>query len=367
MKIALVVGARPNFVKAAPLARALCQRDDVEVLLIHSGQHYDDQMSGRFFDELKLPPPDVNLEVGSGGQAEQIGLTMLRLRPTLATSRADVLVVVGDVNATTAAALTAQEFGIPVAHVEAGLRSFDRTMPEEINRLVVDAVADAHFTTSVHAEANLRREGIPAERICLVGNIMIDALVDNLDAARSLGYPRTLGLADRSYALVTLHRPGNVDLAARLRRLIDVLDRVLGVLPVVFPLHPRTRRRLEEAGMLGRVAAREGLHLLPPLSYREFLALEASAALVITDSGGVQEETTFLGIPCLTVRENTERPETVWEGTNAIVGADVDVIMEAVQTILGGGWKTGRIPALWDGKTAHRIVDELLRRYGGRA
>lgn len=360
MKVALVVGARPNLMKAAPLARELRARSGVRLFLIHTGQHYSSEMSGQFFAELDLPAPDVNLDVGSGPVSEQIGLTMVRLGPVLRAERPDVLVIVGDVNATAATALAAQEHRIPVAHVEAGLRSYDRTMPEEINRVVADALSDLLFTTAREAAANLQREGIAPQRIHFVGNIMIDTLVQHLDAARALDRARDLGLPDRRYTLLTLHRPSNVDTRPALQGLVDLIRWVQGELPLVFPVHPRTQARLAEFGLDGALARWPAVRVLPPLSYREFLSLEAGATLVMTDSGGVQEETTFLGVPCLTLRENTERPITVREGTNEVVGTNLDAIQKAVGTIMAGRWKRGRVPELWDGRTAGRIVDILL-------
>ncbi len=360
MRIGVVVGARPNFMKAAPLIRRLRKRPEVDMMLIHTGQHYDEAMSGRFFEELDIPRPDVQLEIGSGPNAEQIGRTIVRLAPIFHNAALDVLVVVGDVNATAAAAIAAQDARVPVAHIEAGLRSFDRSMPEEINRVLVDAVADLHFTSCRDANENLQREGVRSHRIHFVGNIMIDTLLFYLDEARRLNFGATLDLEGHRFGLLTLHRPSNVDDPRVLGSFVALLGQLQRILPIVFPVHPRTHRRLEDLGLLSTTTALPGVHLVPALSYREFLSLEATATLVLTDSGGVQEETTFLGVPCLTLRENTERPVTVREGTNELVGTRPGAITEAVERIVAGQWKVGRIPELWDGGTAERIVDVLV-------
>jgi len=353
MLITHVVGARPNFMKAAPVIAALEDRPHIEQHLVHTGQHYDANMSQIFFDELGMPEPDVNLEVGSASHAVQTAEVMVRFERVLLDALPDWVLVYGDVNSTVASTLVAAKLGIRVAHVEAGLRSFDRTMPEELNRLVTDQLADLLFTPSVDADANLLREGIPAERVRLVGNVMIDTLVGLLPRARR---PAGLHLSNR-YALVTLHRPSNVDDAKNLRALVAVLAELSRQVQIVFPIHPRTRSRLGawqiEVPPGGRFL------LLEPLGYLEFLALQRDAVVVITDSGGIQEETTYLGVPCLTMRENTERPITVTVGTNTLVGGDTGRLRAEVGRVLSGEAKQGQVPPLWDGKAAERIAAVL--------
>ena len=350
MNILHVVGARPNFMKAAPVVAALARVPGATQVLVHTGQHYDANMSEVFFRQLGLPEPDINLGVGSGSHAEQTARVMLALEPVLTAHRPDLLMVYGDINSTVAAALVAAKLGIPVAHVEAGLRSFDRTMPEELNRLVTDQLADLLFTPSADGDANLAREGIPPARIHLVGNVMIDTLVRLLPQAAP---PAGLALAS-PYALVTLHRPSNVDDAAALRALIAALISLSRELQIVFPIHPRTRQRL--ASWQIDLLAGDRFLLLDPAGYLEFLALQRDALVVITDSGGIQEETTYLGVPCLTMRENTERPVTVAVGTNTLIGQDTERLREEVQAILSGSAKAGAIPPLWDGHAAERIA-----------
>ena len=357
-----VVGARPNFVKIAPLYREVAGRPDLRQVLVHTGQHYDQEMSGVFFDEFGLPEPDVNLEVGSGTHAVQTAQVMTRLEPVLDDVRPDWVVVVGDINSTLAATLVAVKKGIPVAHVEAGLRSFDRTMPEELNRVMTDQVADLLLTPSRDGNENLEREGVDPERIRFVGNVMIDTLDSLLPRARDRwdDIRQRLDLPDR-YALATLHRPGNVDDPAKLREIIQGLGDVAEHLPVLFPVHPRTRDAMAEAGIQPRS---DRLRLMEPQGYVDFMALTAHSALVITDSGGIQEETTYLGIPCLTVRPNTERPVTITEGTNRLVKPTRSAIVDAARQALGEDREPGR-PELWDGKAAGRIVDEILAAGGG--
>ncbi len=354
MKVIHVVGARPNFMKVAPVLRALDTRDGVRQVLVHTGQHYDASMSGVFFEQLGLRPPDVNLGVGSGSHAQQTARVMLAFEEAVLAERPDWVVVYGDVNSTVAAALVAAKLGIRVAHVEAGLRSGDRTMPEELNRLVTDQLSDLLLTPSVDADGNLAREGIPPERIVRVGNVMIDTLIRLLPQAH---LPRGLDL-DGPYALVTLHRPSNVDDEVMLRRIAETLVALSGELRIVFPIHPRTRARLTEWGI--DLLASDGLRILDPLGYLEFLALQRDATVVITDSGGIQEETTYLGVPCLTVRENTERPVTVTIGTNRLVGQDMGALRMAVRGILAGTAPVGGVPALWDGHAGERVADALL-------
>jgi UDP-N-acetylglucosamine 2-epimerase (non-hydrolysing) len=358
MKVAAVVGARPNFVKIAPIVAEMRQYAEFQWTLIHTGQHYDGNMSGRFFAELEIPEPDVNLGVGSGPALTQTAEIMARLAPVLERARPDLVLVVGDVNSTLAGALAAAKMGIPLAHVEAGLRSFDRTMPEEINRLLTDAVADYCFTSEPSANENLVREGVPPGRIHHVGNVMIDTLFRFRDRAAASPIVETLGLVPRGFAVLTLHRPANVDDPAALGRTLGAIACVARELPVIFPVHPRTRSRLD--AVLGRPAGRTGLRPVEPLGYFDFVQLMASAALVLTDSGGIQEETTALGIPCLTLRPCTERPITVTQGTNRIVGTDPDKIAVAWADIRRGQWPAGRLPELWDGKAASRIVRALL-------
>ncbi len=341
-----VVGARPNFVKAAPVLRAIKQTG-IRQTLVHTGQHYDHKMSDVFFTQLSIPDPDVNLGVGSGSHAAQTADIMRLFEPVVLERKPDMVLVYGDVNSTVAAALVCAKLLIPVAHVEAGLRSFDRTMPEEINRIVTDRISNLLFTPSADGDLNLKHEGVEQERIHLVGNVMIDSLIQLLPAARSC--PKN-GFPDR-FALVTLHRPSNVDDSHSLRRVLDSLVEVSGQLDIIFPVHPRTRQRIMEFGINV-----ERLHLLEPMPYIEFLSLQSRAAVVITDSGGIQEETTYLGIPCLTLRNNTERPVTVEVGTNVLVGEDKSKLDAELGNILAGNAKKGAVPPLWDGHTGDRIA-----------
>jgi UDP-N-acetylglucosamine 2-epimerase (non-hydrolysing) len=364
LKVLNVVGARPNLMKMAPLVAEMARYPDIQQTLVHTGQHYDASLSQVFFDDLGLPRPDITLGVGSGTHAEQTARVMVGIEQVLAELRPDVVVVVGDVNSTLACAITAAKLWIPVAHVEAGLRSFDRTMPEEINRIVTDAVSDFLFTTSRDADANLEREGIEPDKIFFVGNTMIDTLQRHRQRAAALGMPQHMGLQPGEYALITLHRPSNVDDPDVFGGILDTLHAVQRCLPVLFPLHPRTASRLEEFGLLESLAAAPDLHCLEPQGYLAFLDLMMHARLVLTDSGGVQEETTILGVPCLTLRENTERPVTVLEGTNMLVGTDPQRILEAVDAVLAGEGKHGGIPELWDGRAAERIVAVLREELG---
>ncbi|MGA2005276.1 MAG: UDP-N-acetylglucosamine 2-epimerase (non-hydrolyzing) [Terriglobales bacterium] len=351
MNIFHIVGARPNFMKVAPVLSALKGRKNVTQTLIHTGQHYDASMSDVFFQQLGIPDPDINLAVGSGSHAKQTAEIMVRFEPVVLERKPDLVLVYGDVNSTVATTLVCAKLGVPVGHVEAGLRSFDRTMPEEINRLVTDQLADLLFTPSEDGDENLRKEGIPAEKIFRVGNVMIDSLVRLLPVAQKI---TRAGLPER-YALVTLHRPANVDDSATLKEILGSLLEVNRDLSVVFPAHPRTRQRIADFGLHPGQ-----LRLLDPLPYIDFLALQTRATVVITDSGGIQEETTYLGIPCLTVRDNTERPVTVSMGTNVLVGRDRDKLRSEFSKVLSGKAKKGAVPPLWDGHTGERIADVLV-------
>jgi len=390
-KIILVAGARPNFMKIAPLVQAFVafneqkkngkgknkriKKRNFQYLLVHTGQHYDEGMSGFFFRDLGLPEPDIYLGVRSGTHAEQTAQIMIAFEKVCLEKRPNLVVVVGDVNSTVACALVAAKLLIPVAHVEAGLRSFDRTMPEEINRLITDQISDFLFTTCEDANRNLLHEGIPKEKIHFVGNVMIDTLLDHLEMAEKSEIIERLGLAQdggiKKYALLTLHRPSNVDDPVVLKRLFGALNEIALKIPIIFPVHPRTLKRLQEfklkrlinyvdkseINVSGRVIA------MPPLGYLDFLCLMSKAALVLTDSGGIQEETTILGVPCLTLRNNTERPVTVREGTNFVVGNDPRRIKEKALDILENGIRRRRIPKYWDGKAAERIVKILTKSF----
>jgi UDP-N-acetylglucosamine 2-epimerase (non-hydrolysing) len=358
VKVTAVVGARPNFVKIAPILRALRECPEVACTLVHTGQHYDGSMSGSFFEELDIPPPDVNLGVGSGANAVQTAEVMSRLVPVLEADPPDLVLVVGDVNSTVAAALTAVKMNLRVAHVEAGLRSFDRTMPEEVNRVLTDAVSDLCFITEPEAHDNLLREGVPAERIHHVGNVMIDTLFRFRERAAASPVLDTLGLTPGQFAVLTLHRPSNVDEPGSLARLLHAIGPIQQEIPIVFPVHPRTRNRLRQIPDVAISGA--GLLAVEPLGYLDFLQLMANARCVLTDSGGIQEETTALGIPCLTLRRNTERPITVTQGTNRLVGGDPAAITGAWDEIRHGRWPAGRLPELWDGKAAERIARVIV-------
>jgi UDP-N-acetylglucosamine 2-epimerase (non-hydrolysing) len=365
--ILCVVGARPNFMKIAPIIRAMNgATSPIPVRLLHTGQHYDQQMNDQYFQSLGIPRPDINLEVGSASHAIQTAEIMRRFEPVLDLEKPAAVLVVGDVNSTLACALVASKKGVAVIHVEAGLRSFDRTMPEEINRVLTDQISDKLFTTEKNARENLLREGVNGTKIHFVGNVMIDTLRYSVDQAvpatdllsRYGAYGANREWAQKGFAVLTLHRPSNVDDPGVLRHLLDTVVEVSRRLPVVFPVHPRTRARIEQAG-LGAVLKASAVFDTPPLDYLEMLGLMKAARVVLTDSGGLQEETTALGIPCITLRENTERPITVEDGTNTIVGLDRARILEIVDDVLLTGGKAGRLPELWDGRASQRIVTVL--------
>jgi len=358
IRVLAVAGARPNFMKIAPLMHEFARRPSrFEPILVHTGQHYDSSMSDSFFRDLGIPEPDVNLGVGSGSHGEQTAQVLMKIERLLIERKPQLVLVVGDVNSTLAATLAAVKLNIPVAHVEAGLRSGDREMPEEINRILTDTVSHWLFTTEAAAETNLLREGVAADRIHFVGNVMIDTLLKHRERARKLDTLERLGLTPGKYALLTLHRPSNVDSPDRLRKLFDVFERLNTELPVVFPVHPRTANAIQRD--LGGV--QPNLKMTAPLGYLEFLRLMMDAQMVLTDSGGIQEETTALGVACLTLRDSTERPVTVSEGTNTLVGTDPAEIEKAIGKLRQAGPPEGRRPALWDGKAAKRIIDILER------
>jgi UDP-N-acetylglucosamine 2-epimerase (non-hydrolysing) len=361
-----VVGARPNFMKMAPILRALASHEPpIPALLLHTGQHYDHGMSEQLFVDLGLPKPDINLEVGSGSHAVQTAEVMKRFEPVIDEHKPSCVLVVGDVNSTLACTLVAVKRGVPVAHVEAGLRSYDRKMPEEINRVLTDQVADRLYTTERSALDNLLREGVAAERVVFTGNVMIDSLLDSrararsaADTLRSHGQDARLLEHANGYAVVTMHRPSNVDSPEVLRALLETLSTVSKQLPLVFAMHPRTRSNIERFGLNGLLDP-SAVAILPPQGYLEMVGLMDGAKMVLTDSGGLQEETTALGVPCLTMRENTERPITVEQGTNTMVGRDRAAILGGVAEILAGRGKTGRVPEYWDGQAAKRIAADL--------
>ncbi len=360
--IHLIAAARPNFMKVAPLYHALKSERWCRTLLVHTGQHYDVDMSDAFFRDLGLPAPDHHLGIGSGTHAEQTAGVMVAYERICTDAPPDWIIVVGDVNSTVACALAAKKLCLPVAHLEAGLRSRDRTMHEEINRLVTDAISDVLWTPSPDADENLRCEGVPAERISQVGNIMIDSYELLRERIKASATRDRFGLPPQGYGVLTLHRPSNVDSEAALGPLVAAVEEMSRRIPVVFAVHPRSRQRLAQFGFLARLESAPDVHLARPMGYVEFAGLVREARFVATDSGGIQEETTYLGIPCLTLRENTERPITVDEGTNRLVCAET--LVAAVDEILAGNWPAGQRPALWDGHTAGRIVADLKVRSG---
>jgi len=357
-----VAGARPNFMKLAPVVRAVTRQACLAPRIVHTGQHYDEAMNQVFFTELGIPEPDVHLEVGSGSHGAQTARILERYEAHLLRERPAATVVFGDVNSTLACSLAAVKLGVPVAHVEAGLRSFDRTMPEEINRLLTDAVSELLLVSEHSGLVNLKREGVPENKARLVGNVMIDTLLARLDAARERGAARRLGLSDRSYGLVTLHRPSNVDDPRTLRRLLDLLHELARALPLVFAVHPRTRAAAEHAGFGARLASGQArLICLGPQGYVDTLSLAVGARVVLTDSGGLQEECSVLGVPCLTLRDSTERPITVELGTSRLVGNDAERITAAFHEALAGNWPSGKPIPLWDGQAGERVAAELAR------
>lgn len=368
MKLILVAGARPNFMKIAPLMHALKNHPTIQALLVHTGQHYDVKMSGQFFEELNIPTPDINLEVGSASHGVQTARIMEGFEKVCVDEKPDYVLVVGDVNSTAACTLVAAKMGIKTIHYEAGLRSNDRTMPEEINRLVTDAISDIFITTSVDADDNLLKENIPASKIFMLGNLMIDSLVAQLPKAQQtelrfslLNRDKTIELnkefTEKSYGVMTFHRPGNVDSKESLTSLVHIWGKISETVPLVFPVHPRTYKNIQLFGLQEVIDAYPNLYFIEPLGYMQFIHLVSKSMFALTDSGGIQEETTYLNIPCLTVRPNTERPVTVWEGSNKLI--KLDEIQDEVQLIVAGKGKTGHTPKFWDGKTAGRIVNLL--------
>ena len=365
MKIACVVGARPNFMKIAPILEAMKNYPQLQPILVHTGQHYDYEMSGVFFEDLDIPEPDIYLGMGSGSHAVQTAKIMIEFEKVVLEHKPNLVLVVGDVNSTLACALVAAKLHIPVAHVEAGIRSFDKSMPEEINRILTDAVSDYLFVPSEHGCANLRREGLPEEKIFLVGDVMIDTLLENKDKAAATLILDELGLQKGKYALMTMHRPHNVDIKENLIKILQAIQEIQNRIQIVFPMHPRTRRRIEEFQLGEKLSDMKNLVVIEPIGYLRFFNLIMNARFVLTDSGGMQQETTVLGIPCLTLRENTERPETIDEGTNTLVGNNTQRIIEESFKILNGQGKTGTYPELWDGRAAERIVRLINKESGG--
>ncbi|TWU54506.1 UDP-2,3-diacetamido-2,3-dideoxy-D-glucuronate 2-epimerase [Rubripirellula tenax] len=364
-RFAIVAGARPNFMKIAPILRQLDARESLVTTLIHTGQHYDRNLSDVFFDDLGIRRPDLSLNVGSGSHARQTADVMVAIEDVLVEAAKrnepyDRLVVVGDVNSTMAAAIAATKVHVPVAHVEAGLRSFDRSMPEEINRMVTDSISDLLLCSEPAGVENLIREGHPQSRVHLVGNVMIDTLLVHLEKAKSQNTLSRLGLSPQNYGVVTLHRPSNVDDPKMLHELLEVLAGISNQLPLVFPVHPRTRARITEFGFESMLASNAQLRLLDPMGYLEFLCLTSQAKVIVTDSGGLQEESTALDVPCLTMRENTERPVTCDEGSGTLIGQSASKLRQQLESVLAGTYKVGKCPTLWDGNAAVRIADALV-------
>jgi len=361
MKVVNIVGARPNFVKIAPLMHAMNDSSKIEPVLLHTGQHYDYNMSESFFKELEIPEPDVHLNVGSDSHGKQVAKIMKKFDDYCEKESPDLVVVVGDVNSTMACSLVAVKRHIKVAHVEAGIRSFDRSMPEEINRIVTDSVADLLLPPSKDAIENLKKEGHTEDNIFLVGNIMIDTLLKQQNKIRKSEILEQLDLQKKEYALLTLHRPSNVDDVSELTNIIDAIEDIQQKIKIIFPVHPRTKCKIEEFELSARTDKMKNFIMTDPLGYSDFGKLVYDSRFVLTDSGGIQEETTVYGIPCITLRENTERPITVWEGTNELVGSNTDLIVNYAIKILDDKWKTGKVPELWDGKTSERIVNILTQ------
>jgi UDP-N-acetylglucosamine 2-epimerase (non-hydrolysing) len=357
IKVICVCGARPNFMKIAPLMRAFKENDGFKTFLVHTGQHYDEKMSKLFFDELGIPKPDINLEVGSGSHAQQTAEIMKRFEPVVLEYKPDYVLVVGDVNGTIACGLVAVKLGVKLIHVEAGLRSFDRDMPEEINRILTDRISDLLFVTEQSGVDNLRNEGVDSNKVHLVGNVMIDTLLANKGKAEKSDVLKRLGLSKGKYAVITLHRPSNVDDMTRFEEIITAFETIEKEIKLVFPIHPRTRNNIKGTNLEKRVGAMSNLLLLEPVGYLDFLCLMSNAALVMTDSGGIQEETTILGVPCMTLRENTERPVTITEGTNRLVRITSEDILKNYRQIMAGrdGYKS-KVPKFWEGKAAERIA-----------
>ena len=364
IKVMNVVGARPNFMKIAPIQRVMNTYENIQPFLVHTGQHYDERMSKFFFEDLQLPKPDVYLNVGSGSHATQTARIMMEFEKVVEREKPDLVLVVGDVNSTAACSLVAVKMGVKVGHVEAGLRSFDRTMPEEINRLVTDAISDLLFVTEKSGMENLKKEGIPDQKVHFVGHVMIDSLIYFAEKAKDSPIMEKLGVSPKDYALVTLHRPSNVDNKENFTKILDAFEEIQESIRIIFPIHPRSRKMIENFGLLERVQRMKNFELLEPLGYLDFMKLMHNARLLLTDSGGIQEETTYLGIPCVTLRENTERPVTIDVGTNVLVGTDTDKIIMATKNILDGNGKKGQIPELWDGRAAERIVKIISEELG---
>ena len=365
--IHLVAGARPNFIKSAPLLRQLqLHPERFETLLVHTGQHYNYELSQLFFEQLKMRKPDIYLDVGSGSHAFQTAQIMIKVEELLIEQKPDLVIVFGDVNSTMAAAIVAAKLCIDIAHVEAGLRSFDNTMPEEINRIITDRLSQYLFVTEESGIRNLQNEGTADSRIFFAGNIMIDSLIDNFKLAGKSTILNELSLKPREYAALTLHRPANVDDEATLKKIFAILAKIGKSISIVFPCHPRTHKRLKEFGLLNNIN-KDSLKIIEPIGYLDFLKLQSESKFVLTDSGGIQEETTYMRIPCITLRENTERPVTVEAGSNTLTGIDKAKILDAVNQIISGNYKAGSVPELWDGQAAKRIVDVLLENLHGNS
>ena len=365
MKILNIVGARPNFMKIAPLMEQYKHHSSIEPVLVHTGQHYDEKMSDLFFRQLGIPEPDINLEIGSGSHAVQTAEIMKAFEPVVLEHKPDAVLVVGDVNSTIACGLVAVKLGVKLIHVEAGLRSGDRSMPEEVNRILTDSISDMLFCTEESGVHNLVSEGVAREKIHLVGHVMIDTLLRNLDRAKESKIIDQLQeqgcLNGDSYAMLTLHRPSNVDDPSTFSRILDALEVIQADMHILFPIHPRTRKNLADLGLQDRMDSLPNIHLMDPIGYLDFLKLNSCATVVLTDSGGIQEETTVLKVPCITLRENTERPVTAEIGSNQIVGTEPQKILAAYRNATGGNWREPQIPPLWDGKAAERIVRKMLK------